>query len=728
MRDLDNADDLVWKSIDGDDINNGVLDEVDALVVPGGSALKQAQSMGADARQRVTRFVDRGGIYMGICAGAYLSSQAKDNDLGLLPLKTLDQQHWFRTANGTPVDVELTPLGMEVFGRRTANVQILYENGPIFGPPTERPDSSFAPLGYYRSEVVADGGKRGVMLGAPAMVFSRYGLGLVLAISPHPEKTPGLHEMELNALRWLYQHKTNITQHSTPSVSRPVSINTATTNGSDRPDATVAQSISKPIRVALFIDRGTEASEFTKEFQRNSDDIITYRKIDGQAIRDGALKDFDALVIPGGSASTESYAMGPEAREEVKRFIRDGGLYLGVCAGAYLVSSLKDCYLGILPLKTLDEKHWYRTDGSPLVDVELTTKAQEILGIKEKSVKIVYENGPIFAPPFEKPDDSFAPLAFFRSEVVADGGETGVMIGAPAMIYSKYGRGEVLVISPHPEETPGMKEAELHAIRWLFEHRNSARSSALADESKEKNTPPESPPSTQPEQKLSLSERALHLAESIFSNARDVAYEHHEVRASRQIAAAPDGALVAHTDCSGFISYIVESVAPKHYAVVREREPGASYPQAKIWASFFDTLNSNTATDGWLGISDWRNLRPGDFIAWKEGSDAARNTGHVMMVLHQPGSIQELNGYRYIEIPVIDSSSVYHFPPERLPPNANQTRRNGVGEGCIRLILSASDQPIGYWAGTYWGEGDEPVTRPSFSKLIRFARMVSLLQ
>lgn len=730
-RDLQNADDFIWKSINGDDITNGVLNDTDVLIVPGGSALKEAQSLGADAREIVRRYIDRGGLYMGICAGAYLASQAKESDLGLLPLKTLDQEHWFRTADGTPVDVELNPLGMEVFNRKSSKLKILYENGPIFGPPVERPDSSFSPLGFFRSEVVAKGGEQGVMLGAPAMVLSRYGLGLVLAISPHPEKTPGLHEMELDAVRWLYRHK----EKGGPAIGIVPKA---------EPESTIASrpnpgpiGLTERIRVALFIDSGTEASEFSKEFSRNNDETIRYQKIDGNDIRNGVLKDFDALVIPGGSATTESYAMGPAARDEVKRFIQNGGIYLGVCAGAYLISSLKDAYLGILPLKTVDEKHWYRTAGAPLVDVELTPAAMEIFGIKDKMVKIVYENGPIFAPPFETPDPSFKPLAFFRSEVVGDGGEPGVMIGAPAIIYSKYGRGSILIISPHPEETPGMKQSELHAIRWLYEHRASTPERLSSQVQASEHPSASIAESTNQVSKAigksttaltPLSNQVLHLAESIFDNSVDVRYSHHEVSASRQVVTNANGSMEAHTDCSGFISYVVHSIGPRHYAVVRELEPNASYPQAKVWASFFNTLDPIQPTNGWLGISNWRNLKPGDFVAWKEGSTESTNTGHVMIVLDQPSQIREENGYRYIEIPVIDSSSVYHFAPEQLPPNAHQSHRDGLGKGSIRLILSTDDNPIGYWAGTYWGEGSKPVMNPTYSKMIRFARMVSLIQ
>jgi len=40
------------------------------------------------------------------------------------------------------------------------------------------------------------------------------------------------------------------------------------------------------IRVALFIDDGTEASEFRKEFRRNTDNEISWQKIDGDDLKE----------------------------------------------------------------------------------------------------------------------------------------------------------------------------------------------------------------------------------------------------------------------------------------------------------------------------------------------------------------------------------------------------------------------------------------------------------
>lgn len=483
------------------------------------------------------------------------------------------------------------------------------------------------------------------------------------------------------------------------------------------------------IRVALYVDRGASvpAKRNFSEVLDNADHI-SYDRIYGEDIAAGTLKNYDALIVPGGSASKDAFSMGPDARDEVRRFVREGGIYMGVCAGAYLSSEASDNYLGLLPIKTLDQKHWYRvSDGTP-VDVELTPGGMEVFGVNRSNIQIVYENGPIFAPPSNQ-DDSLTPLGFFRSEVVADGGERGVMLGAPAMILSRYGRGIVLAISPHPEKTPGLKQMIVNALFWLYDHRDTGKTTPAVTSKPAKATTnaPVTKSQTAPPASSALGLQALNLAESIFDQASVVRYVHRHVPASEQVFTDSDGTIEARTDCSGFISYIVHAVAPRHYSAIRQREPDASYPQAEIWARFFNTLDSTTARDGWLAIPNWENLEPGDFIAWEEGNANSTNTGHVMMVVSRPSAPQQSDGVRYVEIPVIDSSTCYHFAPEHLPPKAGQDHRNGLGVGCIRIVLSADDRPIGYWAGTYWGEGDKPINGPTQSKLVRFARMVSLI-
>lgn len=231
-----------------------------------------------------------------------------------------------------------------------------------------------------------------------------------------------------------------------------------------------------------------------------------------------------------------------------------------------------------------------------------------------------------------------------------------------------------------------------------------------------------------------LADRAYHAAESIFEQADVVHYKHYHHVADEQVRNV-DSRMVVETDCSGFISYVVHAVAPKHYHVIKQMQPSFKYPQAKTYARFFGTLDPSAPYSGWLGVASYRDLRRGDIVAWEKGASVNDhgghgNSGHVMMVLDPPSAVQMqmVNGkqVRYASVHVLDSSSVYHFAPEALPPNAHQSHRDGLGKGYIRLILGDGDKVVGYWEGTYWGEGGKQLNKPSTSNMIHFGRLVNL--
>lgn len=230
----------------------------------------------------------------------------------------------------------------------------------------------------------------------------------------------------------------------------------------------------------------------------------------------------------------------------------------------------------------------------------------------------------------------------------------------------------------------------------------------------------------------SLSQRVWERADWVFNHATDVHYEHLHRPVSQQVS---DDGRICRNDCSGFVAYIIHAIGSRHYQPIHDYQQKRNYPQAKAFAHFFASLSTSEPHDGWLRVASFGDLRRGDFIAWeKEASQnnksAHNNSGHVMIVRDPAGRVFEenINGrnYRMVSIPVIDSSSVYHFPPEILPPNAGQQNRDGLGKGEIRLVLDAEDNPIGYWEGSYWGEGQKQLRRPSPSNVIFFGRMVPL--
>lgn len=226
----------------------------------------------------------------------------------------------------------------------------------------------------------------------------------------------------------------------------------------------------------------------------------------------------------------------------------------------------------------------------------------------------------------------------------------------------------------------------------------------------------------------SAADKIFNKAESLLGTVKDVHYEHLHSAANQQV----DGN-IAHNDCSGFVSYLLAKYAPAQYSAIASEQPDKNYPQAKIYAQFFNTLSAAQSSHaGWLKVDNFRDLKRGDFIAWAKQvvpGQKPGNSGHVAIVAEPPGDVAETTvnekQVRFIALKVIDSSSVDHFPPDTLPPNAGQKHRDGLGEGFVRIIVDADNHPIGYWEGTYWNEGDKPIKGPSYTPTIGFARLIS---
>jgi hypothetical protein len=72
-------------------------------------------------------------------------------------------------------------------------------------------------------------------------------------------------------------------------------------------------------------------------------------------------------------------------------------------------------------------------------------------------VKVAYENGPVIGPIQRDDMPPYRTLARFTSEVAENGSPPGIMTGAPAMAEGTFGKGRVIIFSPHPERTPGLE-------------------------------------------------------------------------------------------------------------------------------------------------------------------------------------------------------------------------------------------------------------------------------
>ena len=88
---------------------------------------------------------------------------------------------------------------------------------------------------------------------------------------------------------------------------------------------------------------------------------------------------FTVLCVPGGFANNTDSALGDKGYAIIQQFVRGGGGYVGICAGAYL-----GCWLGLLPVE-IEDGDWRRGKGQ--CDVLFSESARDI---DAKDLRYIY--------------------------------------------------------------------------------------------------------------------------------------------------------------------------------------------------------------------------------------------------------------------------------------------------------------------------------------------------
>ena len=225
-------------------------------------------------------------------------------------------------------------------------------------------------------------------------------------------------------------------------------------------------------RVALYDAGGTGgvgAQRVGEQLGKQPNTIVV--RVCGSDIRGGALDQFNVVIVPGGSGGKEAAAIGEDGRARTRKFVEDGGGYIGICAGAYLATSGFSWGLRILDAKTASPK-WER--GHATVKLELTDKGRQILGNIQGAFDCKYANGPILSPAHVELLPEYEVLAFFRSEVAEHNTPPGIMVNSPAIVAGRCGKGRVICSSPHPEQTKGLEEFIPRAVKWAVSRDGAA--------------------------------------------------------------------------------------------------------------------------------------------------------------------------------------------------------------------------------------------------------------
>ncbi len=232
------------------------------------------------------------------------------------------------------------------------------------------------------------------------------------------------------------------------------------------------QTVPQTTKVALYSGKGSTEGSVTAIKSLLTEAGCFCREMDVADIRSDSLSDFDLIVVPGGLSNEMADALGKEGCNEIRQFVRNGGGYVGICAGAYLASSTFERFLGLVNVKTNHSQEYMprvgmqeqRQLGASEVDIHFTAEGQTFFNHKEHGV-IDYINGPIFIEAGRLDLPSFLTLATYQSDIYQYHFQQGTMPNTPAIIASRYGNGNVFLFSPHPEVTKGMESLLIYVVR-----------------------------------------------------------------------------------------------------------------------------------------------------------------------------------------------------------------------------------------------------------------------
>lgn len=220
------------------------------------------------------------------------------------------------------------------------------------------------------------------------------------------------------------------------------------------------------VSVAIYDHTGKPKAKGPTNLERllTADAGFETRRVSAEAIRDGVLGEADVVIFPGGSGGAQARRLEEEGREAVRRFVRGGGGYVGICAGAYLASSQYEWSLDLLRARVIDRKHWAR--GTGVVEVSLAEEAHGVLGVGGETAEVYYGQGPLLAPSIEPGLEPYTALALYETEIAKKGAPEGVMKGTTAIASGEFGAGRVLAISPHPEKSQGPHGFIVSGVMW----------------------------------------------------------------------------------------------------------------------------------------------------------------------------------------------------------------------------------------------------------------------
>lgn len=168
------------------------------LVMPGGADLGYCRTLNGEGNRRITQFVERGGLYLGFCAGGYYGTKRCEFEVGNKKLEVIGDReltfypgtsrgcafsgfvyHSEQGARATELKVSKSALAK---GSVPDVFRSYYNGGGVFVDAPKYKDKGVEILASFTEKLDVDAGE-----GTAAVVYCKVGEGAAILTSPHPE-------------------------------------------------------------------------------------------------------------------------------------------------------------------------------------------------------------------------------------------------------------------------------------------------------------------------------------------------------------------------------------------------------------------------------------------------------------------------------------------------------------------------------------------------------------
>ncbi len=194
---------MAVRTITTGDIANGVLKDLDVIIIPGGEGATQYMNLGEENMERIRNFIRSGKGAVGICAGAYLFTDTPGYAcMHINGGKAIDIEHDNR-GHGISA-FSLTAEGKKLFPElaKRDKSYVMYYEGPVLVKSDSIP-LPYTTMAIMETDVHEEGNAPANMTNnRPFFIANEYGKGRVFSSISHPEATPGMMWMIPRMVRW----------------------------------------------------------------------------------------------------------------------------------------------------------------------------------------------------------------------------------------------------------------------------------------------------------------------------------------------------------------------------------------------------------------------------------------------------------------------------------------------------------------------------------------------